>query len=137
MYGLNIFQMTSFIIVGNIRPCYNPTAIAVYVGCIYDPMISVRVLRLFHNNWVGYSLMYLLLWILYNLSIPNYNYVSGASLYQLVLLTRTKTKNSKLNSCTVLCSSLNMGLRQVSLVRRSGSLVGAHDLWWGSLLQCS
>ena len=30
-------------------------AIAVYVGCIYDPVISVRVLHLFHNNSVNYS----------------------------------------------------------------------------------
>ena len=30
-------------------------AIAVYVGCIYDPVISVRVLRLLHNNESGYS----------------------------------------------------------------------------------
>ena len=30
-------------------------AIAVYVGCISDPVISVRVLRLSHNNSVNYS----------------------------------------------------------------------------------
>ena len=30
-------------------------AIAVYVSCICDPVISVRVLRLLHNNLVDYS----------------------------------------------------------------------------------
>ena len=30
-------------------------AIAVYVGCICDPVISVRILRLLHNNSVDYS----------------------------------------------------------------------------------
>ena len=39
--------------------------------------------------------------------------------------------------CTVLCSSLNMHLQQVSLVSRSWSLVGTCDLQQDSLLQCS
>ena len=30
-------------------------AIAVYAGCMYDPVISVRVLRLSHNNSMNYS----------------------------------------------------------------------------------
>ena len=30
-------------------------AVAVYVGCICDPVISVRVLRLSHNNSLNYS----------------------------------------------------------------------------------
>ena len=30
-------------------------AIAVYVGCMYDPVISVRFLRLSHNNSMNYS----------------------------------------------------------------------------------
>ena len=60
------------------------SAIAVYVGCIFDPVISVRVLRLLHKNSVDYSL---LLKIQYNLLIPNYSYRSGALLYQLDLTT--------------------------------------------------
>ena len=35
--------------------------------------------------------MHLLLMILYNLAVPNYNYVLGVLLYQLAQLGRTKT----------------------------------------------
>ena len=37
--------------------CYRTLqdAVAVYVGCICDPVISVRVLRLSHKNSVNYS----------------------------------------------------------------------------------
>ena len=33
----------------------NNCAIAVYVGCMYDLVISVRVLHLSHNNSMNYS----------------------------------------------------------------------------------
>ena len=50
------------------------SAIAVYVSCMYDLVISLRVLHLSHNNSMNLQLMYLLLKILYNLLIPNYCY---------------------------------------------------------------
>ena len=78
-------------------------AVAVYVSCICDPVISVRVLHLSHNNLMNYS------WCIY------YSY--------LALLTVSECL------CTVLCSSSNMCLLQVSLVSEFRSLV--------SLLQCS
>ena len=65
--------------------------------------------------------MYLLLKILYNLSIPNYCYLSGSaapsSCSELWVLTLS------VNTYTVLCSSLNMHLWQVSLVGGFWSLV--------------
>ena len=36
-------------------------AIVVYVGCLCDPVISVRILRLLHNNSVDLQLIALLL----------------------------------------------------------------------------
>ena len=106
--------------------CNKSFAIAVYVGCICVLVISVRVLRLLHNNSVDLQL------ILYNLLIPIYCY-----------------SNYWLRGCLHdwLCSLqilytlygvgfLNMHLEQVSLVGGSWSLVGACDLWLGLLLQC-
>ena len=80
--------------------------------------------------------MYLLPWILYNLSVPNQ---TTATCWECGSCGSNSDSTVSVceSSCTVLCSSLNMCLLQVSLVDRSGSLVGAHDLCWGSLLWCS
>ena len=97
-------------------------AIAVYVGCICGPVISVRVLHLSHNNLVNLQLMYLLLRILYNLSIPNYCYLSGARLLSVSL------------HCTV---QFLKYVPVASIIGRQVWEPGVCDLRWGSLLQYS
>ena len=85
---------------------------------IQDPVISVRVLRLFHNNWSGYSWYVFTTETMYNLLVPNYCYWLGAC-------APTRTFNSRtLSTCTVLCRALNMQLRQVSLADRCGQQLG-------------
>ena len=40
---------------GSLSTLHRHSAITVYVSCICDPVISVRVLHLLHNNSVDYS----------------------------------------------------------------------------------
>ena len=72
--------------------------------------------------------MYLLLWILYNSSLPSYCYLLGAWLLCLQLWLNQECMRELKNFCTVLCSSLNMRLQQVSLVHR-GVLVLLKFYW--------
>ena len=109
-------------------------AIAVYVGCICDPVISVRVLHLLHNNSVDLQLIGLLLWY-----YTTCRYHSTATLRLLAAwaLQLYSVLLSCLSLSTLYCVGfLNMCLWQVSLVGRSWSLVGACDLQLGLLLQC-
>ena len=109
-------------------------AIAVYVGCICDLVISVGVLRLSYNNSVNYS------WCIYCCEYcTTCRYQTTATCWECGSCGSNSDSivSVRESSCTVLCSSLNMCLLQVSLVDRSGSMVGAHDLLWGSLLWCS
>ena len=73
--------------------------------------------------------------ILYNLLIPIYCYLRGASLARLTASV-TYILTLTLTLCTVLCRFLNTHLWQVSLVSRSWSLIDARDLQLGLLLQC-
>ena len=70
------------------------------------------------------QLIALLLW--YSTSLPNYCYYYDYW-----------SPDWPFDFCTVLCSTLNMCLWQVSLVSASGSLVGAHDLQLGSFFNVS
>ena len=108
------------------------SAKAVYIcSCICDLAISVRVLCLFHNNSVQLQLIHLLLVLLYDLLVQSYCFY-----WLTVWLWVLDWTELKLTLCTVLCSSLNMCLWQVSLAGSFGSLIGY--LWpsIGLLLWC-
>ena len=94
-------------------PWITPSAIAVYVGCMCDPVISIGVLCLSHNNSVSYS------WCIYYWRYcTTCRYQTTATSWELRLWLQEPDW-----LCTVLCSSLNMCLQQVSLISGFRSLV--------------